>query len=831
MGSRLFLTAQRSLLCAVALLLGTVLVFAQPQPGSGGAPPGQKVRLRMTVWDGEEALKALQGEVQRFEEAHPSIDVDLQTVPYGDYFNKLLAQYAANVAPDVVMMGPEQFQRFSSRGVLLPLNQFYGDIPGFDIKSYYKEIVDASSIDNKLYILPRDIAPITIIYYNKRHFREAGLPYPDGTWTWDFKVRPELREKDFLWVLQQLRKKDKNGRTVRWGYAPGWQGLWTQTMLFSNGLRIVDDHKKPTKVFLDDPRVMDIYQRSADMALKDDLMPSGSAIASTQEGNARALFTRQKVSMFHSGIWEVPNMRRDLTASPKELEDAKTDKRLAAEIKERLFDWDIAMAPAFRDNRRGYPTGGSGYSVVSTTRHPKESWLLTQWMAGKPGMLAMARAGIAQPAIRSLALQEPWIPGPNTPAVQQVPQNRIITDTSVPYVVFGISAPYFNDVATIIAQPEPLVYDGLSTAAKEFPRYQKLAQARLDYLLVQESLPRFNWAIGTLIGIVLVSVLLAWVYWPELGKRRTRREKSESRAGYAFIAPWLIGIFVFTVGPMILSLLMAFADWDIVVPARWRGIGNFHEAFVMDPTFWPSIRVTVVYTFLSVPLGLLAALAVALLLNTKVKGMPVWRTCYYIPSIASGVAAAMIWREVFRPEGGLINSILYGPNKEWTDSWLGGLFNAWENSAGLINWLGNPATALGSLILMSMWGAGGGMIILLAGLQGVPPHYYEAATLDGASPWKKLLNVTLPLISPSIFFSMVTGFIGAFQSFQSSFLLTGGGPDNATMFNMLHLFNQGFVQLRMGYASALAWVLFFIILAFTVLQLRMSKWVYYEGAK
>ncbi|MCG9895799.1 MAG: extracellular solute-binding protein, partial [Fimbriimonadaceae bacterium] len=605
-----------------------------------------------------------------------------------------------------------------------------------------------------------------------------------------------------------------NGAPERWGYVPGWQGLWTDTMLYSLGLNIVDDPKDPKVVRLAEPEVMRVFQYSADLALKDRLMPSGLEISSVMQSNARKLFTEGKVSMFHSGIWETVELR-------KELQPGEPG----------FFEWDIVRSPAYADGRYGTPTGGSGYSIISQTKHPREAWLLTQWMAGPPGMSAMARAGIAQPAIAAEAVKEPWIPGPNTSREQMYPANRIITHESVPYVVFGPSAPYWDEINRIIQQPYSLVYDGTSTVEKEFPRVAKLAQDRLEYLRAQQTLPAFNWGIGTAVGLLLFASLVYWVYSPELKIRRTMKQARESRTAYAFIAPWLIGTLAFTVGPMLLSLLMSFADWDIVSPAKWRGLGNYQEAFFIDPTFWPSIRATVLYTFISVPLGVIAALALALLLNTKVMGMPLWRTCYYIPSIASAVAAALIWRQVFKPEGGLLNLLIFGPDLAWAKNPIALALQPLTTAPGQINWLGSEQTALASLIIMSLWGAGAGMIIILAGLQGVPGHYYEAATLDGAGKWRQLLNVTLPLISPTLFFTLITGFIGSFQVFASAFLITQGGPNNATMFLMLHVYNNAFVSLRMGYASGLAWVLFFITLIFTAVQLAARRWVYYEGAR
>ncbi len=293
--------------------------------------------------------------------------------------------------------------------------------------------------------------------------------------------------------------------------------------------------------------------------------------------------------------------------------------------------------------------------------------------------------------------------------------------------------------------------------------------------------------------------------------------------------PWVLGLILFTAGPMLLSLLMSFADWDIIQPAKWRGLENFREAFFVDPRFWPSLRVTVVYTIAAVPLGLITSLALALLLNVKVRGIPFWRTCYYLPAVASGVAASMIWRRLFMTDGGLFNEIIYGSGGHGNLLGLGTLLRPFAAAHGQADWLGNDHLALPSLTIMSLWGSGGGMFILLAGLQGVPTHLYEAATLDGAGAWPRFRQITIPLISPTLFFCLLTGFIGTFQSFTQALLMTNGGPNDSTMFFALHMWQSGLLALRMGYASALAWILFFVVLAFTILQLKMSKWVYYEG--
>ena len=762
------------------------------------------ITLRFTVWDGDEALKVLKKEVASFEATHPGIKVKLENVEYNQYFDKLLTQYAAGVAPDVAMLNPDFFQKYSRRGALLPLNDLAASTPGFSLKDYYPSILKAHSVDGTVYVLPRDIAPICIVYYNKDLLRKEGIADLDGKWTWDWTAHPEDGDRDFLTVLKKLQRRDKSGKVVGWGFVPAGPESVIDMAVFSQGLNYVDDPEDPTRLNYDEPGVQRAFQWYSDLTLKEKLIPATFDLAGT---SSRQLFTQGKVAMFESGIWETPQLRKEI-APPGE---------------EGGFEWDIAMMPAMRGGKRAYPTGGSGYAIMSSTKHKAAAWELTRWMAGPHGMQAMAAAGIAQPAIRSLALSEPWIPGSHTPAEQQVPHNRIITDTAEPYVVFAPTGMLYKEVNDIVRQPAALIYTGDMTAKAAFDRSNAEGQARLDTLRRELVLKPFDWGKAAVAGVAIALGIVAWVFLPERGKRPTFREKRESRAAYLFLAPWIIGLVAFTAGPMILSLIMSFADWDIIRPARFRGLGNYNEAMRVDPVFWKSLSVTLIYTLVSVPLGIAFSLGLALLLNTKVKGIAIWRTCYYIPAMASPIAGALIWVKLFQPEGGLMNAIVMHTPV------LSSLAAPLTGANGQINWLQNDKTALGSLILMGLFGAGGGMLILLASLQGVPQFYYEAATLDGAGPWRRFRNVTIPLISPALFFTLITGFIGSFQSFTQAFQMTQGGPNNATMFFMLKAYNTAFRDLRMGYASALAWVLFFVILVFTVLQMQGNKFVHYEG--
>jgi multiple sugar transport system permease protein len=769
----------------------------------------------MTVWDGDDSLRVLKQVAKQFEATHPGIHVELEAVFYNDYFTKLLAQYAAHVAPDVAMMDPPDFEKFAQRGAFLPLEPLFNTVPGFDISQYYAPIVKAHTWNGKLYVLPRDIAPEGLFYYNKKAFDEAGIPYPDGSWTWDFKERPELKEKDFLWVLDKLTKKDANGRPTRYAVTT-WDPMGLLSMFFfGQDARFTDNGENPTKVFFNSDQSIKAHQLLADIYNKYHFAPSPSEMSSVVSSTADQLFSSQKSAMYICGIWDAVKIRRALKPGTPE-----------------FFDWDIAMGPSYAHGVRAYSTGGSGYAILSSTPHPKEAFELASYMAGKPGMLAMAQAGIAQPAIRKYALSDAWIPGPNTPIEQRYPPSRIITDKEVPYVVFMPSSSDFPELMSMLQAKQDSIWTGLLTPKEGLDEAQDMATARLNDMLKKESLPNLNWT-GAIIAMVgIICAVLAWVYLPERRKKLTKNLKSESRVAYWFLSPWIIGTLLFTLGPMLLSFIMSFTDWDIIMPAKARGLGNYTEAFTSDPRFWKSMEVTGIYTLFSVPVGIVVALALALLLNTKVRGISIFRTCFYLPALGSTVGLSLIFQKIFQQEGGLVNNLIYGANGKGNLIGLGTLMGKFSGQPkDMANWLGNEHLALATFVLISLLSVGGAMIILLAGLQGIPQFYYEAATLDGANAWQKFRAVTFPMLTPSLFFVLVTGVIGSFQVFTQVFVITlgTGAPNDSTRVFMLHMYDNAFKNLRMGYASALGWILFLVILIFTLLQFRLNRKVYYEA--
>lgn len=294
--------------------------------------------------------------------------------------------------------------------------------------------------------------------------------------------------------------------------------------------------------------------------------------------------------------------------------------------------------------------------------------------------------------------------------------------------------------------------------------------------------------------------------------RRGRLLAAEERDGYLFILPWLIGFVIFTAGPMLASLVLIFLDWEIVSPPIWAGLKNLQRLLV-DPLFLLSLYNTAYIVVISVPVYLVTALLAALAVNLPLRGIRLYRVAYYLPSQVPAVASALLWLWIFNPTFGLANGIL----------------RAFGLPAQM--WLQDPTQSKPVLIFMGLWGIGGTMIIFLAGLQGIPSHLYEAASLDGAGIIQRFRYVTLPMVTPVVFFNLVMGIIGAFQSgFTQTYIMTAGGPSNSTLITILYVYRNGFEFFKMGYASALSWALFLIIVIFTIIQFRMSRsWVYYEG--
>jgi len=304
---------------------------------------------------------------------------------------------------------------------------------------------------------------------------------------------------------------------------------------------------------------------------------------------------------------------------------------------------------------------------------------------------------------------------------------------------------------------------------------------------------------------------------PAVAARRgiSRQRRRHVIEAYLYMSPWLVGFVALTLVPVLLSLYYSFTTYDIISPEKWVGINNYVKALTQDQQFWPSLAKTFYYAGVTVPLGVVGSLVLALFLNIRVRGTSVYRTFFFMPSLVPVVASTVLWVWLLDPDWGPVNEVLRN------------VFNVTPP-----RWFQDPTWAIPGLISLTLWTSIGGtrMIIFLAGLQGVPEELYDAAAIDGAGWWARFRSVTLPMITPTIYFNLILGVIGALQVFTSAFVATSGGPAYATWFYALLVYNNAFQYFNMGYASALAWMFALLIVALTGLQVRLSRtWVYYGG--
>lgn len=304
------------------------------------------------------------------------------------------------------------------------------------------------------------------------------------------------------------------------------------------------------------------------------------------------------------------------------------------------------------------------------------------------------------------------------------------------------------------------------------------------------------------------------VYLSKSFQPKSRRARREAFQGFLFILPWAIGYLLFRLGPLLYSLFLSFTDYRGSGIPTFIGPDNYVYMLTQDPRFIDSVRSTFLFVAAFLPLNLAIGLGIAMLMNQRVWGINIFRAVYYLPAVTSGVAIAILWQFVFHKQWGILNAVL--------------------NLVGIprIGWLVDPSWVMSAFVILSLWGVGGSMIIYLAGLQSIPTELYEAAAIDGAGRIRQFRHITLPMLSPTIFFNLVTGLIAAFQIFESAYVMTGGGPKYATYFFGLNIYFTAFQSLRFGYASTLAWMLFAIIVALTVFVFSTSRsWVFYAGSR
>ncbi len=724
------------------------------------AEPG--VELRFLPW--QEDYEFIAPLIERFERAHPRIRVHLLRA--AEQNETLKTFLASGSPPDVFAIDVEMFHAYRTVGALEPLDSYLREA-GFRAEDYFAVTLDAfrgpdAAGRRHLYALPKDCTPY-VLYYNVDLFRRAGIPPPDERWTWD-----DLYEA----AVALTAPPDAAGRRARYGLS---MNFWVQALMpwiWSSGGGVLDEKLRCTFDSPETLRAIRFLKRLMDAGVTPRRIHREAAFA------ARVTFDRGKVAMIApAGRWVV-NRLRD-RGDP--------------------VHYDVAPLPKGPTGKRFTALAETGYCLSSRSRHKRAAFELLRFLAGPEGARFMAERGIGVPALKAVARSRVFADPGRDPRHDEVFIEALAEARLVPTI------PQWAEVKHIVRETLEAC---LVTGRLGVEQAVREGAARIRALLARRRVhhPPFPFGAAAAAFALLAGAFVLLLLRLLLGGRA--EERAERRAAAVFLSPWVLGFLVFVAGPVVATLALSFADWTALEPlghARFAGLANYRRLLFEDPLFARSLTVTALYVLLSVPLQLTLALSLALLLDRRLPLQGTFRTLVYLPSLVSGVAMSVLWGWIFDPRGGLLNRFLA----------LFGLAGP--------DWLGDARTVLPSFVLMSLWFVGGTVVIFLAGLRTIPPSLFDAARIDGAGAWARLRHVTLPMLSPVILFNLITLVIGSFQVFTQSYILTGGGPDNASLFYVLYVYRRAFEFHEMGYAAALAWMLFLVVLALTVLLLRGSR--------
>ncbi|MBM4030399.1 MAG: extracellular solute-binding protein [Planctomycetes bacterium] len=802
---------------SLAPLLLVASLLASAKAVCGESQPHVTIRyfLGWTLGAGDQDV------IQEFERRNPGLKVVAGLSAARNMVEdpqRLLCAIVGGDPPDLVIFDRYAVAEWAARGAFMPLDAFIARdraLPdGIKPEDYFPACWDEASWEGSVYAIPTG-TDNRALYYNKDLLAAAGFKDARGEArpprTWDELEDYAVKLSEFV--------RDGDGKITsirRIGFIPNYGNAWFYFYSWLNdGALLSPDGRTCTLASPENAEAMSYVVRLYD---KLGGAPDVNAFQTSFQGGELDPFLNGRVAMKIDGNWVLGGIgyfRREM-------------------------NFGVAPAPMPRQRlEAGKPyiswAGGWAWVIPKGARHPQEAWRLIRWLASEEAALILHDA--AREA--NQAQGKLFIPGlnANRKIAQALYRRYLADDPSVEqkfrdgYQVFMNLLPEsrYRPVTPVgqflwnqqVRAMEAAIYHR-GSVQEVLHRHAAEVQRELDRVYRIRTEPVVNWAVP-LVAYVAALVATAGILWWR--HRRLSRSKGyfrrEYRAGVMFVLPWLIGFVVFTGGPIVFSFIISFCEYDVLSPGRWVGVENYGYLLTGDPVFWKSVRNTA-FMLIGVPLGMAVSLGLAMLLNQKVKGMSAWRTFFYLPAIMPGVASALLWVWMFQPTDGVINRVLDAVGLNW-------LLGAMGAKVPVL-WLQSEATSKPAIILMGLWSAGAGMIIWLAGLKGIPEHLYEAAEIDGAGRWAKFRHITLPMLTPYIFFNLLMGMIGTLQVFESAYIMTSGGPVDSTLFFAYHLFNNAFRFFRMGQACAMAWVLCIIVLIITIIQLRTAKmWVHYES--
>ncbi|MEP0846095.1 MAG: extracellular solute-binding protein [Phycisphaerae bacterium] len=787
-----------ALVAAAATLAAFAWVFVLRPLSAAEKHDSQRTEITFIHWGDDTEDKIVSGIVEAFHRAHPEIHV-LRVNPGNapDVTRKIQTMIAAGDPPDVFYLGYENVASWAAKGLLEPLEPYMKrDLESrhpqaLALIDFYPAVTACFRYDEReqitgqgsLFGIPKDFTTVGF-YYNRDLFRRAGLPEPspDG-WTWD----------EFIHAAREIGKLPNcfGADFVTWEamlrvYAWNLGGTITH-----DGFKTFD---------FNDPKFVGALEQLLGWFNEGRTLAS----AKTQIETSSDPFLTGRIGLAGPfGRWKVPVYR--------EITD---------------FDWDFAPMPHAPGQ---VPVNGiftTAWAISSGSKKKDAAWTFVRFVSGEVGQTLISRTGLAIPSMirvaESDAFKDPQKPENDDVYLRAVADARPIAWPPDPKYAdefrVRMEEAFKSGTKTVRA--------ALAAVQAKWEEFRRATVLRADY-------PRMPWGRITawVLGPLAVVVLaLATMWWMQRPGRTALREEL---AGMGMVSPWVIGFAGFTAFPIVLSLLLSFTQWSgLATLDRASAVGwDNYRQLLLDARFLKALKVTTVYALLAVPLGQLAALLAAILMNQEVRGIYFFRAAWYLPSVLAGVAISILWSKVFHHEFGLLNELL-APLAEGVN-WLLARLNMSARVAPP-HWFERDADTWGvpAFVIMNFWSIGGAMMIYLAGLKGIPAELYEAASIDGARGLQRFRCVTLPMLSPVIFFNVIMAVIASFQIFTQAYVMTGGGPGDATRFYVVYLYNQAFDLHEMGYASAMAWLLLLIVLALTLLIMWGSRrFVYYEALK
>jgi multiple sugar transport system permease protein len=708
----------------------------------------EKITIRVANWAGAEEVKLEERIAAEFMKRHPQVQVEIESIP-ANYKQKILTSIAAGTVADVFLLDSPIIPALLNKGVLIDLNPYLSG-EGIDPEDFFPNVLNIFQKGDALYAIPKDFTPI-MMYYNKRMFDKNNVPYPSNDWTWD----------DYLHLAQQLtRDTDGDGAWDQFGTVfRNYFYLW-QPWIWMTGGDVMNPAGTSAMGYFNSPETERALQFLIDLRNKYKVAPAhaGSTTGEAEEGAAggvTGMFYSERLGMIPNGHWWLITLKKYLKSGE--------------------LDVGVVPLPYPASDQKANVIYAAGWCVPKITPHREWAIKAAAFFSGELASRIRSELAIGIPANKKVA-EEQLAKDPY--GFEQV----FLEEVQYGRQSWGTVIDEFTRIEKITQQAVEQVlvggrdiHEAFTEAAQEIDEELK----RTARFSSQVTELKGSWEIlGFLLLITGAALALAAFFY----FRHSSREREKLIQGYAFLTPSFIVLLIFIFTPLFFSLYLSFHQWNVVSSNKpFVALDNFSQLF----------------------LGMMISLFIAILMNRNIRGINLLRTIFFLPSVASFVAVALVWQWMYHPEFGLLNYLL---------SFLG---------IARIGWLTEPSLALLSIMVLSIWmGIGYQMVIFLAGLQSIPEEIYEVSLIEGANAWQRFWYITLPLLKPTTFFVLITSVISSFQVFTLVYVMTQGGPLQSTDVVVFHIYKNAWDYLKMGYASAISWVLFIVIMFITWTQFR-----------